>query len=59
MDDELSVQCVLIQLDIVDFYPSITEQILDDETNFSKQHTNVSDKNLRIIKHCRKSSFDN
>ena len=59
MNDELSVQCVLIQLDIVEFYPSITEQILDDVTNFAKQYTNISDKNLRIIKHCRKSPLFN
>ena len=52
-------QCVLIQLDITEFYPSITEQILDDAINFAKQHANITDENLRIIKHCRKSLLFN
>ena len=52
-------QCALIQLDITEFYPSITEQILDDAINFDKQHTNITDKNLRIIKYCHKSLLFN
>ena len=52
-------QCVLIQLEITEFYPSFIEQILDDAINFAKQHTNITDENLRIIKHCRKSLLFN
>ena len=48
-------QCVFIQLDIMEFYPSITEAILDNAFSFAKQHVEISDKDLRIIKHCRKS----
>ena len=53
-------QCVFIQLDIVEFYPSITEEILDRTISFAKQHVEITDDHLRIIKHCRKSLlFDN
>ena len=52
-------QCVLIQLDITELYSSIIEHILDDAINFAKQHTNITDENLRIIKHCRKSLLFN
>ena len=48
-------QCAFIQLDIMEFYPSITEKILDNALLFAKQHIEISDKDLRIIKHCRKS----
>ena len=52
-------QCFFIQLDIVEFYPSIPENILDTAVNFVKQYTDISDENLRIIKHCRKSLLYN
>ena len=52
-------QCFFIQLDIVEFYPSISENILDNAINFAKQYTDISDENLRIIKHCRKSLLYN
>lgn len=48
-------ECTFIQLDIMEFYPSITETILDNAISFAKTHINISDKDLRIIKHCRKS----
>ena len=44
-----------IQLDKAEVYSSITESILDIAINFARQHTHhISDKNLRIIKHCCK-----
>ena len=52
-------QCLFIQLDIVEFYPSISENILDTTINFAKQYTDISDENLRIIKHCPKSLLYN
>ena len=52
-------QFFFIQLDIVEFYPSISENILDNAINFAKQYTGISDKNLSIIKHCRKSLLYN
>ena len=47
-------QCVFIQLNITEFYPSITDTILDNTLSFAKQHVEISDKDLRIIKHCQK-----
>ena len=47
-------QCALIQLDIMEFYPSVTETILGNALCFAKQHVEILDKDLRIIKHCRK-----
>ena len=34
-------QCLFIQLDIVEFYPSISENILDTTINFAKQYTYI------------------
>ena len=47
--------CKFVQFDIKDFYPSITENILNNAFDFAKQHVNIDENNLRIIKHCRKS----
>ena len=49
-----------IELDIAEFYPSITESISNTAISFARQHTDISDENLRIIKHFRKSlSYNN
>ena len=39
---------------IMKFYPLITEAILHNALSFAKQHVEISDKDIRIIKHCRK-----
>ena len=44
-----------IQFDITDYYPSITEYTLDRALEFAAQHVPVSQDDIRIIKHCRKS----
>ena len=44
-----------IQLDIKEFYPSISEKTLDEAISFASNHVNVTDEEVRIIKHCRKS----
>ena len=54
---KIKSQCAFIQLGIMKFYLSITETILDNALSFAKQHVEISDKDLRIIKHCRKSLF--
>ena len=41
----------------MEFYPSVTETILDNALSFAKQHVEISDKDLQIIKHHRKSLF--
>ena len=52
-------QCKFIQLDIAEFYPSISEEILDNAILFAQQYINITEKDLRIIKHCRKSLLYN
>ena len=45
--------------DINSFYPSITESLLSKAISFAKNYT-ISDKDIDIIMHCRKSLlFDN
>ena len=51
--------CLFIQLDIMEFYPSITETVLDNAISFALQHTSIAEEDLRIIKHCRKSLLYN
>ena len=45
--------CTFIKIDIREFYPSITETILDKVLLFAKQHHDISNDNIRLIKHCR------
>ena len=47
--------CTFIPFDIVDFYPSITEELLAKSINHAKQHTTISNKDLEVIMHARKS----
>jgi len=51
--------CTFIQLDIKDFYPSITPAILDNAISFAKQHVHINDESIQTIKHCRKSLLFN
>ena len=61
--------CTFIQLDIENFYPSISESILDNAINLAKDdnainlakdNVRISEEQFRIIKHCRNSLlFDN
>ena len=41
--------------DIENFYPSITEKLLTDSINFAKQYIDISDRDIGIIMHSRKS----
>ena len=52
---EQKSRCLFIQFDVIELYPSITETILEEVIVFAKQHTEILEKDLRIIKHCRKS----
>ena len=47
--------CAFIQFDIKEFYPSITEGILEEIISFSKSLIDIDDHKIRTIKHCRKS----
>ena len=51
--------CAFIQLDIKDFYPSITEKLLKKAISFAKQQVPISQQDIRIIHHCRKSLLFN
>ena len=45
----------MIKFDIVDFYPSITEKLLDNSLTFAKTHTTISDQEINVFKHSRKA----
>ena len=47
--------CSFIQFDIKEFYPSITEEILEEAISFAKSLMDIDHHKIRIIKHCRKS----
>ena len=44
-----------LSFDIVEFYPSITESLLDRAIAWGQQFTAISDSDIRIVKHARKS----
>ena len=46
---------VFIKFDIAEFYPSISEIILQSAIRFAKGHVEITDEEKRIIFHCRKS----
>ena len=48
-------ECKFIQLDIKEFYPSITEKTLNNTITFAENYISISKEDIRIIKHCRKS----
>ena len=47
--------CKFLQLDIVNFYPSISERVLKDALSFAKSIVPVEDNIVEILMHCRKS----
>ena len=44
-----------LNFDIAEFYPSISKHLLDDAINWAKQYTDVTDYDIKIIKHARQS----
>ena len=48
-----------LSFDVVDFYPSISEDLLDRAIAWGKQFTLISDNDTKIIKHARKSLLFN
>ena len=48
----------MIQLDIKEFYPCITEKSLNNAITFAENYISISKDDNRIIKHCRKTTFD-
>ena len=47
--------CTFTTFDIDEFYPSITERLLNDAITFASNHTNINQDEKDIIFHCRKS----
>ena len=47
--------CTFLCFDIVDFYPSITEKLLKDAMEFAQEHISITEKEMEIIFHSRKS----
>ena len=48
-------RCKFLTFDVVDFYPSISEKLLINAINYTKQFTVIDDHIINIIFHCRKS----
>ena len=46
--------CSFIQFEIKEFYPSITEETLEEAISFAKSLIDIDDHKIRTIKHCRK-----
>ena len=46
---------VFIKFDIAEFYPSISESILETAIHFAEDHVEIIDEEKRIVYHCRKS----
>ena len=48
-------KCAFIQLDIEEFFLSVTEDILENTIIFAKTFISITDPYPRIVKHCRRS----
>ena len=46
-------ECVFVLFDIMNFYPSITEQLLDQAVHFSKEYLNITSDELNITMQSR------
>ena len=47
--------CTFVSFDIVEYYPSITEELLQKALTFARQRIDISDNELQVILHSRKS----
>ena len=54
-DIENKHEAVFIQFDIAEYYPSISEEMLDNALELAKQHVEITDLQIEIIKKCRTS----
>ena len=50
-------RCKFLIFDVVDYYPSISEKLLDNALMFAKQFVTISKYSINIIHHCKKSIF--
>ena len=47
--------CTFVSFDIVEYYPSITAEVLQKALTFARQRIDISDNELQVILHSRKS----
>ena len=52
-------KATLMQSDIIDFYPSITKNILIDSINYARKYVDVTNEQYEIIFACRKTIIKN
>ena len=52
-------RAAFVQFDIIDFYPSITEEVFQTVKDFAKTFTDTTESDWQIIKHCRKTMLCN
>ncbi len=48
-----------MQFDIIDFYPSITKNILIDSINYARKYIDITNEQNEIILACRKTVIKN
>ena len=58
-DIEHKSQYNFVSFDIVDYYPSISEELLDNAIAWAKTIVNITDEHVSIIKHARRSVLFN
>ena len=51
--------CRFVQFDIVDFYPSISSELLTNSIQFAAQHVDISAETTDVVMHARKSLLFN
>ena len=51
--------CTFISFNIVDFYPSISEELLDKAMSCASERTQITDQDISIVKHAFKSLLFN
>ena len=52
-------RAAFVQFDIVDFYPSITEEVFQTVMDFAKTFADTNERDWQIIRHCRKTLLCN
>ena len=52
-------KATFIQFDIIDFYPSITKNILIDSINYARKYIDLTNEQYEIILACRKTVIKN
>ncbi|GFS22017.1 hypothetical protein ElyMa_006939800 [Elysia marginata] len=49
------ISCSFLSFDICEFYPSITEDLLEKALNFAAKHTTITPKDMHIIQHTKQT----